>query len=312
MKKPGMAIWMVAVALLTAAPAIAQSGQGGGQGRAVVTVLAKHQGDTAAQVSAQELSLKVNGKESSVTGWAPLGSAGERLELVVLIDSSARNLGRQFDEIKQFVQSLPPHTKVGIGYMENGRAALAGPLSADHTQVLRGLHLPAGASASPYFCLSDLAQHWPSGERRTRREVVLVTDGIDPYNPRFDPDDPYVQAAINDSVRAGLVVYTIFWNGRYGVSDNSMVVVGGQSLMSEVTQATGGNSYGSGMSNAVSFQPFFEDLARRLENQYELSFSARLDRKPAIESLKLKVGGLAVEVDAPQQVFVDRAGAAGE
>jgi hypothetical protein len=277
----------------------------------VVTIFAKHS-ELAPNISQQDVSVKVNGKESSVTGWAPLRGADDGLELVVLIDGGARNLGRQFDEIRHFVQGLGPHTKVAVGYMENGRAVLAGPLSADHAQVVGELHLPAGPSSSPYFSLSDLAQHWPSQARGVRREVVLLTDGIDPYNQHYDPEDMYVQAAINDSVRAGLVVYTIYWQNRNNGGGDSMVSVGGQSLMAEVTQATGGNSYGSGMSNAVSFQPFFEDLARRLENQYELSFSARLDRKPAIESLKLKVGGLAVEVDAPQQVFVDRAGAAAE
>ena len=39
----------------------------------------------------------------------------------------------------------------------------------------------------------------------------MVTDGVDNYERRYDPDDPYVQAAINDAVRARLVVYSIYW-----------------------------------------------------------------------------------------------------
>jgi hypothetical protein len=141
-----------------------------------------------------------------------------------------------------------------------------------------------------------------------RREVVMLTNGIDPYNRRFDPDDQYVKSAIEDSVRAGLVVYTIYWRNRND-GDNSMMANEGQGLLAEVSQATGGNNYGTGMGNPVSFQPFFEDLARRLENQYELDFTARLDHKPTIEIMKLKVEGLALKVVAPQRVFVDRAGA---
>jgi len=282
-----------------------------GQGQAVVTILSKHHTELAPNISQQDLDVKVNGKDSSITGWMPLRGAEDRLELVVLIDSSARNLGRQFDEIKHFVQNLPPNTQVGIGYMENGRAELAGPLSSDHAHVLENLHLPTGTSASPYFCLSDLAKNWPSTERRARREVVMVTDGIDPYNRRFDPEDSYVQAAANDSVRAGLVVYSIYWNGRSGAdsSASEMSSNAGQSLLVQVSQATGGRSYGIAMGNPVSFQPYLDDLALRLQNQYELSFNAPLDRKPAIESLKLKVNGFAAEVDSPQEVFVVHAGA---
>ncbi len=286
-----------------AAPVFAQSGDATGQGRAVITILAKHSEMTPA-ISQQDVSAKVNGKDAGVRGWTPLRGANGGLELVVLIDSGARNLGRQFDEIKQFIHGLRPDTKAAVGYMENGRAVLASQLSADHAQVVGEIHLPAGPSSNPYFSLSDLAQHWPSQARGVRREVVLVCDGIDPDNPHFDPSDPYIAAAINDSVRAGLVVHTIYWQNR-SMGDNSN---DGQSSMAEVTQATGGNGYWAGTGNPVSFQPFFEDLARRLDNQYELDFAAKLDRKPTIENFKFKVTGMALEVASPQLVYVDRAG----
>jgi hypothetical protein len=294
-------VWATAAALLITAPVSAQSGDATGQGRAVITVFAKHSEMTPA-ISPQDVSAKVNGKDAGVTSWTPLRGANGGLELVVLIDGGARNLGRQFEEIKQFIQGLRPDTKAAVGYMENGRAILASPLSADHVRVAGEIHLPAGPSSSPYFSLSDLAQHWPSQARGVRREVVLISDGIDPNIPRFDPSDQYVASAINDSVRAGLVVYTIYWQNR-SIGGNSN---DGQSLMSEVTQATGGNGYWTGSENPVSFGPFLDDLTRRLDNQYELDFAARLDRKPTIESFKFKVTGMALEVASPQQVYVDR------
>ena len=311
MKNRSMAIWMIAGALLLSAPAFSQST---GQGRAVVTILSKQHGESPASVSQQAVSIKVNGKESTVTSWTPLRGPEARLELVILIDSSARSsLGGQFSDIEHFVNGLSPNTKAAIAYMTNGRAAFAGPLTADHAAVLRALHLPGGSpgsSASSYFCLSDLAKNWPSRDRGARREVLMVTDGVDNYERRFDPEDPYVQAAINDSVRAGLVVYSIYWLNQ-GLADNTMYANNtGQSLLVEVTEATGGKNLWNGIGNPVSFQPFFEELARRLENQYELGFSARLDGKPTAETLKVKVVGPGIEVTAPKQVFVDRAGAA--
>jgi hypothetical protein len=305
MKRIGLRVILAAGALFLTVQAFAQNA---GQGRAVVTVFAKHS-EVAPTVSQQDLSIKVNGKDSTVTGWTPFKGADDGLELVVLIDGGARNLGRQFEEITQFVQGLGPHTKIAVGYMENGRAAMAGPLTADHQRAMSELHLPAGPSSNPYFSLSDLAQRWPSQDRKARREVVLVSDGVDPNNQRFDPDDPYVQSAINDSVRAGLLIYTICWRSRPESSENSMTANGGQSLMNELTEATGGNNYWIGTGNPVSFQPFFEDLMRRFANKYALDFTAPLDRKPAVETLKLKVVGLGLQVIAPQQVFVDRPGA---
>jgi hypothetical protein len=286
MKISRLVVLMAAGTLLVAVSSFAQST---GQGRAIVTIFTKHS-EVAPTVSQQDVSAKVNGKDSSVTGWAQFKGGDDGLELVVLIDGSANNLGRQFDEIKQFVGNLGPQTKITVGYMQNGRTVLAGPLSADHKQVLSELHLPGGPNSNPYFSLSDLAQNWPSRDPKVRR---------------FDPDDPYVQSAIRDSVRAGLVVYAIYWRSRpeSATADNT-----GESLMSEVTNATGGYNYSSGLQNPVSFQPFFADLVRRFANQYALEFTAHLDKKAAVESLKLKVEGLGLQVTAPQQVFVTPGG----
>jgi hypothetical protein len=308
-----MMLLMVAGALLIAAPVFAQGDVGTGQGRAVVTILAKQTGGTPASVSQQNVSIKVNGKPSIVNSWTPLSGPNDSVELVILIDSAARTtLGTQFDDIKQFVNSLPPNTKAAIAYMLNGQAVFAAPLSANHAQVLSGLHLPiggTGVSASPYFCLSDLAQHWPSGNRDARRVVVMVTDGVDAYDLRFDPDDPYVQAAIKDSAKAGLVVYSIYWMNLGRIDLSIYRNNASQSLLLMVTDATGGKSYWQGLGNPVSFQPYFEDLSRRLANQYVLSFSARLDGKPTLQTMKLKVDAPAINVTAPQQVFVNHGGA---
>jgi len=312
MKNPGKAFWMAAAALLLTATAFPQAAKDAGQGQAVITVLPKHHSELTPRISQQDLALKVNGKQSSVTSWVPLRGADDGLELVLLIDTSARNMnGGQYEEMKAFLQGLSPHTKAVVGYMENGRALLAGPLSADHAQVLRELHMPGAMSnSSPYFCLSDLAHNWPSTARGVRRVVVMVTDGMDPYNPGYDPSDIYVQAAITDSVRAGLLVYSLYWSRRGSALSNQSY--GGQNYLADLSTSTGGNSYWMGPGNPVSFQPYFEDLARRLENQYRLSFTARLENKPAVETMKLKVGGMAADVSAPGQVLVDRAGVAAE
>jgi hypothetical protein len=108
MKNLRMAIWMTAGALLLAAAAFPQSEKPMGQGRAVVTILPKQHSEMPASISQQDVSIKVNGKPAIVTSWATLRGPDARLELVILIDSSARNsLGSQFGEIEHFVNGLP-------------------------------------------------------------------------------------------------------------------------------------------------------------------------------------------------------------
>jgi hypothetical protein len=304
-------------AILAASPIFAQKYDQQGQGRAVVTILPSNkQSDAVGQVTAQSMKLKVNGKESAVTSFTQLQDANSPVELVLLLDGGARtSLGTQFSDIQNFVKEMPPNSKVAIAYMENGRAVFASQLSANAGEVLNGLHLSTGvpgSNASPYFCLSDLAKSWPSHDRTARREVLMVTDGVDNYDRQYDPEDPYVDSAINDSVRAGLIVYSIYWKDMGRANNTWYQTNAGQNLLLTVTQATGGYSYWEGVGNPVSLQPFFQDFRRRLNHQYELNFTAPSNGKPDVESMKVDLKVPAAKVDAPQRVLVTGAASARE
>jgi hypothetical protein len=300
----------VAVAALLAVPVFGQS-ENQTQGQAVVTVL-PDKNAPAPNVSQQNLQVKVNGKDATITNWQPLRGENDRLEVVLMLDGGARtSLSTQFGDIKNFVNSLPADAKVSLGYMEYGTVKLASPLTTDRDAALKGLRIPSGIpgqNASAYICLSDLAKHWPSQDRGARRIVVMISDGVDYYNPRYDPQDPYMQTAVEDSVRAGLVVYSIYWQNTGRFDRTWYANNAGQNLLMQVTQATGGNSYWQGIGNPVSFRPYFKDIERRLDNQYEVAFTAPVP-KSGVGSMKVKVGG--AKVDAPQQVYVGRGIAAG-
>ena len=301
-----LAALAAAASMLAAIPALAAGNSGQQQGHAVVTILPGN--EITGGIPQDALHLKVDGKDSTVTGWSLLRGPQSTVEMVVLIDGGARqSIGLQLPEIAKFIQALPPDTRVAVAYMENGRALFAGPLSSDRAAAVRELHLPLGGgpgvSASPYFCLSDLAKHWPSNDAHARREVVAVTDGVDYYNMRYDPEDPYVQAAIQDSVRAHLILYAIYWRSTGFVDRTNYGAFSGQAIMAEVTEATGGNSYWEGNGDPVTFQPYLDDIDRRLANQYELSFMTPVGGKPQMASLNLKVAAQ-VKFDAPQQVYM--------
>jgi hypothetical protein len=316
MKKLGLSIALTAGAILAASPSFAQKNDQTGQGRAVVTILPSAKNGTVSQVPAQSLKLKVNGKDSAVTNFTPLADANSPVELVLLLDSGSRtSLGSEFNDIESFVKEMPPNTKMAIAYMDAGRAAFSSQLSSNAADVLKGLHLSTGfpgSNASPYFCLSDLAKNWPSHDRTARREVLMVTDGVDNYDRSYDPDDPYVASAINDSVRGGLIVYSIYWKDMGRANNSWYESNAGQNLLLAVTQATGGNSYWEGIGNPVSLQPFLQDLRRRLSNQYELNFTAPSNGKPEVESLKVDLKVPSAKVDSPQKVLVTGAATARE
>jgi hypothetical protein len=280
---------------------------GGTQASTIMTALSRTS-EESLTIPPSDVKVKVDGRSADVTSVTPLRGDRAGLQLVILIDSGSRaSLGRQMNEIADFVKALPPTTEVAIAYMVNGNAVLEQPLTSDKELALKSLHLPGGtvgSSASPYFCISQLAKNWPSHKMNDRREVVTITDGVDPYEVRFDPEDPYVRTAIHDAIRNNVEVDAVYWHNKGFASHIGFIAGGGQSLLTMLTDQTGGRFYYQGLENPVSFQPFFRDLSKRLENQYELSFMVPAKVKSKIATLKVKLEVPKVKMNTPQLVAV--------
>ncbi len=280
---------------------------GGTVAKTIVTVVPRNSEETPT-IQPSDLKIHVNGRSAEPESITPLRGDRAGLQLVILIDSGARDsLGRQMGDISNFVKALPPTTEVAIAYMVNGRAVFEQPFTTNKVLALRALHLPGGtvgSSASPYFCISELAKHWPSRNTADRREVLAITDGIDPYEVRYDPEDPYVRAAIHDAVRNGVVVDAIYWHDMGIVSHIGFFASGGQSLLGMLTEQTGGQFYYQGFGNPVEFAPYLSELHTRLDNQYELDFMAPAVKKAEIETLKVKLVMPGVKTEAPQLVYL--------
>jgi hypothetical protein len=282
----------IAVMILLVVPGALRPaiGQEGSIARAVVTVTTKSAEDTAT-VPRPTMTVYENRKLQQVTGWNPLRGERSGLQLVVLLDDSSRgNLGSQLNDLRTFLVGLPQSTQVAIGYMRNGAPNLAQAFTSDHAQAAQSLRLPtgtAGVNGSPYFCISDLVKHWPGGNQNVRREVIMVTDGIDRYSGgRFDPDNPYVQAATSDAQRAGVIVYSIYYKGTGRLDQSALATDGGQNYLTQISDSTGGQVYLEGFGNPVSFAPFLSDIQRKLQNQYELTYVS--SAKPGLQSIRVK------------------------
>jgi hypothetical protein len=273
-------------------------------GRAVVTAETKA-AEGVTTIPRQSISVYENRKLQDVSGWTPLRGARSGLQLVVLLDdSSGGNLGLQLNDIRSFLSGLPPTVQVAIGYMRNGTPNLVQNFTSDHAQAAKALRLPqgvAGGNGSPYFCLSDLVKHWPGGNNNVRREVIMVTDGVDRYSGgRFDPENPYVRTATSDAQKAGVIVYSIYYRGAGRFDRSALATDGGQNYLTQISGDTGGKVYLEGFGNPVSFAPFLSDIQRKLQNQYELTFVSTA--KPGLQPVRVKTNQPNTRLQFPARV----------
>lgn len=254
----------------------------------------------------QDIRLTENGKNRPVTGLLPLTGEHAGLQLLLLIDDSARSsFGTEIATLRQFITSLPSQTEVGIGYMRNGMTQMASKFTADHAAAAKTIRLalgPGGADVSPYDSLSDAIKKWPQGH--VRREVIMISSGIEGFGGGFTTDNPYVNAGITSAQKAGVVVYTIyspsvghwghtFWRESWG-----------QNFLSMLSDATGGESYFIGFGSPVSFAPYLKDIRENLDHQYLLAFQAQAQSKAGLQPVKVSVKEKDASLAAPDKVYV--------
>jgi hypothetical protein len=276
----------------------------------VVTVEPRHGSDV--PVVNREDVMVYEGKErDAVTEWIPAQGERAGLELFVLLDDgSDTSLGTQLDDIRRFIDAQPASTKIGVAYMQDGIAKILQNPTTDHAGAAKTLRLPLGMAeinGSPYFSVSDLIKRWP--ESTARREVLIVSDGIDLYYGSGDVQDPYLAEAIDDAQRAGIVVSAIYTPGAGHLGHSYWQNYWGQLYLAQLTDKTGGEAYGVGFSGPpVSFAPDLENLARRLSHQYLLSFLAKPPKKAGLQSVKLRTELPNVDLVSADRVYVTAEG----
>jgi hypothetical protein len=267
-----------------------------------------HQNSNPPAVSQDDVVVFQGKQRGKVTEWVPAQGERAGLELFILLDddSTTSTLGSQLGDIRQFVQSQPSTTKIGIAYMRNGIAWIAQNPTSDHETAAKALRLPygsGGANGSPYFALSDLVKRWPKSDNR--REVLMISDGVDRYYDQDDLADPYLDQAIAAAQRAGIVVSAIYNPGKGTYERSYWRTYLGQVYMTKVAHETGGQAYYMGFSApAVAFAPYLKDLSNSLNHQYLLSFLAEPERKAGLQAVKLESETPNTDLVSADRVFV--------
>jgi hypothetical protein len=277
---------------LCACMATAQQGpaEEGTPAHLVVTVEPR-KGATMPVINREDVMVLEGHSRDKVVDWVPAQGDNAALELFVFIDDSSRSsIGTQLEDIRKFINAQPPSTKIGVAYMRNGTALIAQDLTNDHELAAKALRLPlgeGGADASPYFALSDLVKrHWPTSN--ARRAVFMVTDGIDRYYGSGDLQDPYVDAAIDDALRAGIMVSAIYNPDAGHFGHSYWQTYWGQIYLSHLADETGGEAYYIGFNGpAVAFGPYLENETNRLAHQYLLTFVPQPQKKSGWQRVRV-------------------------
>jgi hypothetical protein len=112
--------------------------------------------------------------------------------------------------------------------------------------------------------------------------VLMISTGTDPGECNFQTSQSKsAEAAIQTAQRAGVTVYAIYHpSSNYATTDPAKLYGGGQVLLAQVVNETGGESYFLSFEPLTSIVPFLADINYHLENDYLLEFLANPGSSP--------------------------------
>jgi hypothetical protein len=312
---------------------VSVTGQSAGtvQVHMVVTVEPQKEADTTVPVLSRDAVRVRQGKNTlTVNEWIPARGEQAAMQMFILIDdTSDTSLGLQFDEMRAFIEAQPTTTAIGLGYMRNTGVNIVQNLTNDHALVSKALRLTlgsTGASDSPYLSVVNLVKGWP--ESKVRRQLLMITDGIDRLRAYSEPSSlspmrpglgrpplpyisPDVDRASRDAQRAGILVHSIYTRGVGHFGRSYFEITNGQNGLSKLADETGGETFMLGVQNAVSFKPYLDRLQRIIDNQYYLVFEARPGKKSDLQRVRIDTETPGLEIMTADNVWVPTPGSAG-
>lgn len=280
----------------------------------------------------QPNAIKVKqGKDSlKVTQLVPAQGDNAALQLFILIDDTCDPaIGNNLNELRDFITAQPATTVIGVAYMSNATVQITQNFTPDHDLAAKEVRLPRGTLSSmdsPYLSLISLVKGWP--QQKVRREVLMITDGIDRLRggsssfsqypsrspagamrgpstmPTISPD---ADTASRNSQRYGVIVHSIYATGAGRLGRNAWEAQLGQSGVAKIADETGGEYFALGTQNAVSFKPYLDRLQKIFNSQYYLVFQATPKKKEGLQRVDISTDVPNADIAAADNVWVPAA-----
>lgn len=228
-------------------------------------------------VQAGNLTVKEDNDEQVILSIRSVSNTP--LALAVLIqDDLTSNANLQLKSIADFIQKLPPGSRVMVAYLRGGSNQVRQKFTDDLDKAAKSLRIIAGSAATapnnPYIGVEEALEKFdalPTG----RRAILLVSDGLD-VSRGFSSSSPSqsidLDRAILKAQRKAVAVYSFYNAATLTENGSSILVLNGQGSLNKLSEETGGRAFFQGSISPVSFDPFFKDLGLLLNRQFALTY----------------------------------------
>ena len=199
----------------------------------------------------------------------------EPLNLAILIqDDLTSQVGNELGVTADFIRSLPAGSRVMVGYITVGSLQVRQPFTSDLNSAAQSLRIPrssaAGSPYNPYVEVIEALRKFDANSKG-KNAVLLISDGLD-TSRGFDITSAGhtvdLERAIKHANDRNVAVFT-FYAPSVGLTSESTIAANyGQNSLSRLADETGGKAFFQGTTGFVTFDSYFEQLKRALNEQY--------------------------------------------
>ncbi|MFN2577020.1 MAG: hypothetical protein ABR607_04955 [Pyrinomonadaceae bacterium] len=199
----------------------------------------------------------------------------EPMNIAILIqDDLTSRVGNELGVTRQFIRSLPPGSRVMVGYITAGSLQVQQPFTTDLSRAAGSLRIPIGSTAAsaynPYVEVIEALKKFDSSWNG-HNAVLLISDGLD-TSRGFDATAAGhtldIDRTITDANRRSVAIYSFYAPSVGLTSRNQLAASFGQSSLNRVSHDTGGKAFFQGLTGFVTFDSYFSRLTQELNRVY--------------------------------------------
>lgn len=196
-----------------------------------------------------------------------------RINLAILIqDDLTSQVSNEVRATADFIRSLPKGSQVMVGYITTGTLQVRQPFTTNLDAAARSLRMVrSSTSASAFNPYVEVVEALRSFDNVSgQNAVLLISDGLD-ASRGFDISSAGrtldLDRAIKNANRRNVAVYTFYAPSVGLTGRNRLAASYGQSSLNRLADETGGRAFFQGSTGFVTFDSYFRNLTRSLNEQ---------------------------------------------
>lgn len=218
------------------------------------------------------------------------------LEVVIMLDVSD-SIKQHFNDIKKsatnFIKMLRPSDRAMIVTFDC-KLHVLNYFSNDHNLLSLSINGISSSLSSSGTCIYDslgeVIENYFKKSRKSRKAIILLTDGVDNNSRRSFSN-------LRDSLaNSSVVIYNILYNTPASSKKS-------KNIMQQLVDFTGGRNYKAEESNT---RKIFGTITRELQNQYQLGFYPDSMGENDLHDIKVEVARPKVKIKTRQSYYLKR------